>query len=60
MKETGDKPLLDVNIWVEDDMLRIDVTDNGCGVSGTVGKKRKLCCQYGNRIENSEQYHRNA
>lgn len=39
MKETGDKPLLDVNIWVEDDMLRIDVTDNGCGVSGTVGKK---------------------
>ena len=28
------KPLLDVNIWVEDDMLRIDVTDNGCGVSG--------------------------
>ena len=43
MKETGDKPLLDVNIWVEDDMLRIDVTDNGCGVSGTVGKKKKNC-----------------
>lgn len=42
MKETGDKPLLDVNIWVEDDMLRIDVTDNGCGVSGTVGKKKKI------------------
>lgn len=43
MEETGDKPLLDVNIWVEDDMLRIDVTDNGCGVSGTVGKKKKNC-----------------
>jgi LytS/YehU family sensor histidine kinase len=43
MKETEDKPLLDVNIWVEDDMLRIDVTDNGCGVSGTVGKKKKNC-----------------
>ena len=43
MEETEDKPLLDVNIWVEDDMLRIDVTDNGCGDSGTVGKKKKNC-----------------
>ena len=43
MDETEDKPLLDVNIWVEDDMLRIDVTDNGCGDSGTVGKKKKNC-----------------
>ena len=24
-------------------MLRIDVTDNGCGDSGTVGKKKKNC-----------------
>ena len=31
MEETGETPSLDVNIWVEDAMLRIEVTDNGCG-----------------------------
>ena len=36
MEESGEKPLLDVKIWVEDGMLRIDVIDNGCGGVGAV------------------------
>ena len=36
MEETGEKPLLDVKIWVADGMLRIDVIDNGCGGVGAV------------------------
>ena len=36
MEESGEKPLLDVKIWVEDGMLRIDVIDNGCGGAGAV------------------------
>ena len=30
------KPLLDVKVWIEDGMLRIDVIDNGCGGVGAV------------------------
>lgn len=40
MEETGEKPQLDVKIWMEDEMLRIDVIDNGCG-KGTIGASRK-------------------
>ena len=40
MEETAEKPQLNVNIWVEDGMLRIDVIDNGCGKS-TLGTARK-------------------
>ena len=36
MEESGEKPLLDVKIWIEDGMLRIDVIDNGCGGVGAV------------------------
>ena len=36
MEESGEKPLLDVNVWIEDGMLRIDVIDNGCGGVGAV------------------------
>lgn len=36
MEESGEKPLLDVKIWIEDGMLRIDVIDNGCGGAGAV------------------------
>lgn len=36
MEESGEKPLLDVKVWIEDGMLRIDVIDNGCGGVGTV------------------------
>ena len=36
MEESGEKLLLDVKIWVEDGMLRIDVIDNGCGGVGAV------------------------
>lgn len=36
MEESGEKPLLDVKIWIEDGMLRIDVIDNGCGAVGAV------------------------
>ena len=36
MEESGEKPQLDVKIWVEDGMLRIDVIDNGCGGVGAV------------------------
>lgn len=42
MEESGEKPLLDVKIWVEDGMLRIDVIDNGCGGAGALaGMGRK-------------------
>lgn len=34
MEESGEKPQLDVKIWIEDGMLRIDVIDNGCGGVG--------------------------
>lgn len=36
MEESGEKPLLDVKVWIEDGMLRIDVIDNGCGGAGAV------------------------
>ena len=36
MEESGEKPQLDVKIWVEDGMLRIDVIDNGCGGVGAL------------------------
>lgn len=36
MEESGEKPLLDVKVWIEDGMLRIDVIDNGCGAVGAV------------------------
>ena len=36
MEESGEKPQLDVKIWIEDGMLRIDVIDNGCGGTGAV------------------------
>lgn len=36
MEESGEKPLLDVKVWIEDGMLRIDVIDNGCGGTGAV------------------------
>lgn len=36
MEESGEKPLLDVKVWIEDGMLRIDVIDNGCGGVGAV------------------------
>lgn len=36
MEESGEKPKLDVKIWIEDGMLRIDVIDNGCGGVGAV------------------------
>ena len=36
MEESGEKPQLDVKIWIEDGMLRIDVIDNGCGGAGAV------------------------
>lgn len=36
MEESGKKPKLDVKIWIEDGMLRIDVIDNGCGGVGAV------------------------
>ena len=36
MEESGEKPQLDVKIWIEDGMLRIDVIDNGCGGVGAV------------------------
>lgn len=35
-EESGEKPLLDVKVWIEDGMLRIDVIDNGCGGVGAV------------------------
>lgn len=41
MEETGETPSLDVNIWVEDAMLRIEVTDNGCGEVGAIDRKKK-------------------
>ena len=40
MEETGETPSLDVNIWVENAMLRIEVTDNGCG-EGVIDRKKK-------------------
>lgn len=36
MEESGEKPLLDVKVWIEDGMLRIDVIDNGGGGVGAV------------------------
>lgn len=36
MEESGETPLLDVKVWIEDGMLRIDVIDNGCGGVGAV------------------------
>lgn len=36
MEESGEKPLLDVKVWIEGGMLRIDVIDNGCGGVGAV------------------------
>ena len=36
MEESGEKTLLDVKVWIEDGMLRIDVIDNGCGGVGAV------------------------
>ena len=36
MEESEEKPLLDVKVWIEDGMLRIDVIDNGCGGVGAV------------------------
>lgn len=36
MEESGEKPQLDVKIWIEDGMLRIDIIDNGCGGVGAV------------------------
>lgn len=36
MEESGEKPKLDVIVWIEDGMLRIDVIDNGCGGVGAV------------------------
>ena len=42
MEESGEKPLLDVKVWIEDGMLRIDVIDNGCGgVGALAGMGRK-------------------
>ena len=42
MEESGEKPQLDVKIWVEDGMLRIDVIDNGWGGAGALaGMGRK-------------------
>lgn len=36
MEESGEKPQLDVKVWIENGMLRIDVIDNGCGGVGAV------------------------
>ena len=36
MEESGEKLLLDVKVWIEGGMLRIDVIDNGCGGVGAV------------------------
>lgn len=36
MEKSGEKPQLDVKIWIEGGMLRIDVIDNGCGGVGAV------------------------
>ena len=51
MEESGEKPLLDVKVWIEDGMLRIDVIDNGCGGVGAVA---------GMGTRKTEQYHRDA
>ena len=40
MEESGEKPLLDVKVWIEGGMLRIDVIDNGCGGVGAVAGMR--------------------
>lgn len=40
MEESGEKPLLDVKVWIEDGMLRIDVIDNGCGAVAGMGTRK--------------------
>ena len=42
MEETSLKPSLKVKIWIEDDMLRIDVIDNGCGGVGAANSRKKV------------------
>lgn len=42
MEETSLKPSLNVKIWIEDDMLRIDVIDNGCGGVGAANSRKKV------------------
>lgn len=42
MEETSLKPSLTVKIWIEDDMLRIDVIDNGCGGVGAANSRKKV------------------
>lgn len=41
MEGTDEKPQLDVKIWMEEGMLRIDVIDNGCGKSAIGGARKK-------------------
>lgn len=59
MEELGEKPQLDVKIWIEDGMLRIDVIDNGCGgvdaVAGMGTRKANAAASTGTglRILNS-------
>lgn len=59
MEESGEKPLLDVKVWIEDGMLRIDVIDNGCGGAGAVAgmgtRKTNAAASTGTglRIQNS-------
>ena len=42
MEETSLKPSLTVKIWIEDDMLRIDVIDNGCGGVVAANSRKKV------------------
>lgn len=53
MDESGEKPLLDVKVWIEDGMLRIDVIDNGCGGVGTRKTNAAASTGTGLRILNS-------
>ena len=53
MEESGEKPLLDVKVWIEDGMLRIDVIDNGCGGVGTRKTNAAASTGTGLRILNS-------
>lgn len=41
MDVTGEKPLIKIHVWMEQGMLRIDVTDNGCGGVGDLHPRRK-------------------
>ncbi len=40
MEETGEKPRLKIHIRMEQDLLRIDVMDNGCG-GAALGQRKK-------------------